>query len=165
MARPIETIRRRVEAQGFCGLSDQQVREFDGWLRFSPALCLLWVAVGVITASPTVLILLVPFALTGAIWDRHPFDLIYDKVLRKVFGGSPIPSYGRPRRFACLMASVMISITALLFYLEFKIGASVLGGVMITMATVNVMTGFCVPSFIYAFIFGQPAQTKVVAEP
>ena len=162
MARSIETVRRRIEAQGFCGLSDQQIREFDGWLRFSPAVCLLWVAVGVVTGSPLILILLVPFALTGGLWDRHPFDLIYDHGLRRVIGGSPLPSYGKPRRFACLMASAMISITALLFFLKFNMAATILGGVMAAMATVNVTTGFCVPSFVYGLLFrtSEPGETN-----
>jgi hypothetical protein len=152
--------REFLEAQGFVGLTDCEIAEFDGWLRFAPAVCLIWTAVGVVLASPAILALLVPFALIGGVWVRHPFDFVHEFGVRRITGGRPLPSYGRQRRFACLMASVMISITALLFYLEFTTVASVLGGVMIGMAAVNVTTGFCVPSFIYGLFFLGPQQKR-----
>ena len=157
MTLAIGTIRKRIEAQGFTGLSDGEISELNYWFRLAPAICLTWTAVGVAIASPAVLFCLVPFALLGAVLPGHPFDLVYNRLIRHVINRREIPVYGRPRRFACLMASVMISITASVFYLGLPVVGYILGFMMFGMATVNVTTGFCVPSFIYGLVFGKPS--------
>jgi hypothetical protein len=59
--------RARIEAQGFVGLDDQTLAQIDNWLRLSPAICMLWAAVGTALSSPTVLWSLVPFAALGGL--------------------------------------------------------------------------------------------------
>ena len=108
-------------------------------------------------ASPTILAALIPFALLGGIFKGHPFDLFYTFGLRHVFKSPKLPSYGIPRRFACLMASAMIATAALGFYFGYPVIGYGMGGFMVIAAFVNVSTGFCVPSFVYGLIFGNPS--------
>lgn len=145
------TTRKRIEAQGFIGIEDKTLVQINYWLRFSPAICLIWTAFGVVLASPIILWLLVPFALAGGIFRGHPFDAIYSYGFRYIFKSPPLPSYGFPRRFSYLMGAVMLSITALFFQFEQNTIGYIFGIFMILMATINVATGFCVPSFIYNF--------------
>ncbi|HUF03381.1 MAG TPA: DUF4395 family protein [Aridibacter sp.] len=154
--------RRNIEAQGFLGLDDFQIAQLDGWLRFSPLVCLTWTAVGLWLASPVVIAALVPFALLGGILKGHPFDVVYNYGLRYLTGGPRIPSYGKPRKFGCLMASVILTLTALAFYAGFPAAGYALGGLMAVLASVNVATGFCVPSFTYAKIFRPVRRTGTV---
>ena len=152
----LQTLRRRIEAQGFMCLTNDEVDALNLWLRFAPTLCLVWVVIGVIAASPPILLALFPFALLGGLLTGHPFDVIYNHGIRHILRLPEIPPYGRPRRFACLMASLMIASAAAAFYLGYeKVGYSI-GGLMIAMATIQVATGFCVPSLIHNLIFGQP---------
>lgn len=52
------------------------------------------------------------------------------------------------------MASVMISAAAVAFYLGYYAAGHAFGSFLIVLAGVNVVTGFCVPSFIYGLVFG-----------
>jgi hypothetical protein len=160
MKTNIGTARRRLEMQGFVGLSDEEIRQFNYWLRLSPALCLIWVATGVYLGSPILLAVLVPFAFLGGMTDGHPFDAIYNHGIRHWIGRAELPDYGPPRQFACLMASVMISSTALLFAFGYSTAGYALGGLMIVVASVQVATGFCMPSKIYGLLFG-PVVYKI----
>lgn len=152
----LQTLRRRIEAQGFTCLTNDEVEALNPWFRFAPAICLVWVAAGVILASPVVLLALLPFAILGGILTGHPFDVVYNHGIRHLLRTPELPPYGKPRRFACLMASVMIATTAAAFYCGFPgIGYSV-GGTMIVLASVQVATGICIPSYLHNLIFGTP---------
>jgi hypothetical protein len=148
--------RKRIEAQGFADISDLQVAQLNYWLRFSPAVCAIWTAIGLYFASPGILAALVPFALLGGFLKRHPFDAFYNHGLRYLTGGPPIPAYGMPRRFACRVASVVLSGAALGFYLGLPAVGYLLGGMLVVAASVNVTTGLCLPSFVYGKLVGGP---------
>lgn len=156
----METIRRRVEAQGFVCLDEKTITGINLPLRFSPLICLVWATAGTLMASPVILWSLFPFALLGAILPGHPFDVLYNHILRHYVGTPALPPYPRPRRFACLIASAFLAIAAT----GFQIGAPALGygfGIaLMAAATVTVTTGFCTPSFIYALLFGRPLCTN-----
>lgn len=151
----IETTRKRIEMQGFYGLSDADIREINYPLRLAPAICLAWTALGVVLASPLILASLVPFALAGALFEGHPFDVIYNHGLRHLTGTRELPAYGKPRRSACLMASVMISTTAAMFYNGFAVAGYMIGCIPLTAMSVVILTGFCVPSYLFQLLFGR----------
>jgi hypothetical protein len=152
----LQTLRRRIEAQGFMCLTNDEVEALNPWFRFAPTLCLIWVAAGVVASSPAILLALFPWALLGGILTGHPFDVVYNHGIRHLLRTPELPPYGWPRRFACLMASGMIGATAAAFYLDHPIAGYAIGGLMIVMASVQVATGFCVPSLIHNLIFGRP---------
>jgi hypothetical protein len=145
--------RRKIEAQGFLDLSDLQIAQLNYWLRLSPAICVTWTATGVYLGSPAVLAALVPFALLGGILKGHPFDVVYNSGIRFVTGGPAIPAYGKPRKFGCLMASVILSAAAFGFYLGMPAVGYVIGGMMALVGSVNVSTGYCLPSIMYGKLF------------
>ena len=107
---------------------------------------MVWAAVGAALGSALILWALVPFALLGAILPGHPFDLVYTYGLRYLVHGARLPRYPIPRRVACLMAAIMLSLSAL----GFQGGNLVLGHIMgwsfVAADSVHVTTGFCVPS-------------------
>ena len=67
MSSTLGTVRENIEAQGFCGLDDKTCTQINYPLRLSPAICMLWAAVGTALASPTILWALAPLAALGAI--------------------------------------------------------------------------------------------------
>lgn len=150
-----ELIRERIQAQGFCGLGDDNYNKLNLPLRLSPAICMLWAAVGTAMGSANVLWALVPFAALGAILPGHPFDLVYNYGLRHLNNAPPIPRYPIRRRFACLMATVMLIAAAWGFQAGIDIVGYVVGWSLVAAAFVNVSTGFCVPSFIYRLVAGK----------
>lgn len=51
MSTALGTIRENIQAQGFCGLDDKTYAQINYPLRLSPAICMLWAAVGTALAS------------------------------------------------------------------------------------------------------------------
>jgi len=154
-------IRERLEMQGFCNLDDARLAEAEPWLRFTPALCATIVAVGTVLSSEWLLFALVPFAALGAVLPLHPFDLLYNLGIRRITGTRPLPSNGAPRRFACGIAAVWITVTAASFAWGQAALGYALGGAMVAVASLVATTHFCIPSFIYRSVFGWdlPAST------
>jgi uncharacterized protein DUF4395 len=152
-------VRQNIEAQGFCGLDDKVCAQLNYPLRLSPAICMIWAAVGTALASPAILWALLPFAALGAILHGHPFDVLYNYGLRHLLGTPALPRYGVRRRFACALASIMIAAAAWSFQAGAPLPGQILGWTLVAAAFVNVSTGFCVPSFIVRIFFG-----KVVCE-
>jgi hypothetical protein len=153
-----EVMRSRVEAQGFLGLDDQTVGQLNYSLRLSPAICMIWAAIGTALQSPAVLWALAPFALLGALLPGHPFDLLYRFGVQPWTSGPSIPCYPLPRRFACLLATVIIVAAAWSFQSGRTFSGQIFGWALVCAAFVNVSTGFCIPSFLYGLIFGKPAD-------
>jgi hypothetical protein len=149
------SVRRRIEAQGFVGLDDGTLAAIQYWLRLSPAICMIWTAVGLFLGSPMVLWALVPFAALGAILPTHPFDVCYNSAVCYLRRTPPIPRYGLPRRFACLMATIFLIVAAWALQSGLPTLAYIAGGLLVAGAFVNISTGFCVPSFIYSLLFGK----------
>ena len=148
--------RNRLEAQGFVGLDDATLSDVGPWLRLSPAICMIWAAVGTVLASPAILWSLMPFAALGAVFPWHPFDVIYNYGLRHWLGTPRLPRYRAPRRFACAVATIWLGAAGLAFYLGSPVLGYILGGSLTLAALVPVTTDFCIPSFFWGLIFGKP---------
>jgi hypothetical protein len=143
--------RKLIEMQGFGG-SDAEMAEYGPWLRLAPAICMVWVGVATALASALGLALLLPFAVLGAVLPGHPFEVVYTHGVRRITGGARIPTYGAPRRFACVVASVWILAATICFAVGWTTAGYVLGGAMVCAAAIPTFTGFCLPSFIYTRI-------------
>lgn len=148
-----ETTRQRLVAQGF-DLSDDEISAFNYWLRIAPATCMLWVTTSILLSSALMLAALVPVALLCFAFARHPFDAIYNYGLRYFVGGHKLPTYGAPRRFMCLMASVMVASIAVSFAFGYFTIGYVLGLSVVAMLLLNVITGNCGPCALYNKIVG-----------
>lgn len=144
--------RARLEMQGFAGLDDDRIIEIRPWLRVAPALCATWAAIAALLGSPAGFWTLVPIALMGALRTSHPFDIPYNQGFRRLFGTRPLPPYGRPRRFACAIATLWLMMVALTFEAERVDLGSALASAFVVTALIPVMTDFCVPSFVYTSV-------------
>jgi hypothetical protein len=156
MSQIMTTVRERLQAQGFCGLSDATYAQINYPLRLSPAICMVWAAVGTALASPT-LWALMPFAVLGAILPGHPFDVLYNYGLRHLVGGPVLPRYGVRRRRACVMAAATVGAAGWAFQTGIAPLGYLLGALLAAIAFVNVSTGFCVPSFLMRVLSGKAA--------
>lgn len=151
------TTRNRIEAQGYLGLSDATLIEIGPWLRFSPAICVVWVSVATYYESALALSLLVPLSVLGAILPWHPFDAIYNHGIRHFLRTAHLPPSGAPRKFACMVAVVWLAATSWAFYSGAIMPGYVLGVSFAFAAAVPTFTDFCIPSFFYGLVMGKPA--------
>src|SRR5215469_5860226 len=155
VSQNLTTVRERIQAQGFCGLSDATYRQINYPLRLSPAICMALAAVGTALASPTMLWALAPFAALGAILPGHPFDVLYNYGLRHLVGKPRLPRYGKRRRMACVMGAIMVTVAGWAFQTGMPRLGYLLGAFLVAIALVNVSTGFCIPSFVSRVLFGK----------
>ena len=159
MSTALGTIRENIQAQGFCGLDDKTYAQINYPLRLSPAICMLWTAVGTALALPMILWALAPFAALGAILPGHPFDVLYNYGLRHLAGTPALPRYGARRRLACAFATTLIVIAAWGFQAGMLMAGQIAGWALVAGTFVNVSTGLCGPALIVRIFFG-----KVVCE-
>ena len=152
--------RARLEMQGFAGLDDGRLAEVRPWLRLAPALCATWAAIGTVRAAPALLWALAPIAALGALRRGHPFDALYNHGLRHLLGTRPLPPYGAPRRFACGVATVWLAATAGAFSAGATTLGRALGAAFVSAALVPATIDFCIPSFFFGPLFGQPAACE-----
>lgn len=153
----LSTARCRLEAQGFLGLDDIALRELAPWLRWSPALCTLFMIIGVAAKSPLVLWALAATAFFGALLPFHPFDLLYNYGARYLTGTRPLPHQGPQRRFACGVATVWLIGTGWAFHIGAATVGFSLGIPLILVAGLVSFTHYCIPSLIYNTLFNRSA--------
>ena len=149
-------VRKRLEAQGFCNLDDTTLDELAPWLRWSPAFCTAFMAIGVALKSPIILWALAATALFGALLPFHPFDLLYNYGARYLTGTRPLPHQGPQRRFACAIATAWLLATGWAFYTGSILVGYALGVPLALVAALVSTTHFCIPSLIYNTLFPDP---------
>ena len=158
------TVRCRLAAQGFRNLDDETLAEIGPWMRWAPAICALVMAAGTLLASPPLLWGLAGIALLGALFHRHPFDLVYNHGVRYLTGTRPLPPHGPQRRFACGVATVWLAGTGLAFHEGAMTLGYVLGGAITAVAALVGVTHFCIPSLVYNTLFRQ-AEPSALSGP
>ena len=145
--------------QGYGSLGEDERRSLWLGLRFSPVLCLTGIALGTALASPA---LLLAMALTagigGFLTAKHPFDYVYDAVLRPLLGGPSVPPSPAPRRFACQMATPWIAAIAVAFWAGAPTVAWVLAVPLLVVGTTVATTNWCLPSLIYGLLHRRQAS-------
>ena len=146
--------RRCLLRQGFVGLDEQALRRLDWPLRFTPALCLTLTAIGTVAGSAWLLGALALMAGVPTLGVAHPFDLVWERVVRPVVGGPQLPRTPAPRQFAFVMATPVLSAAAV----SFAVGATAVGvafgTVQMAGCALYVTTGWCAGSFVHEKLFG-----------
>lgn len=142
-----------IKAQGYCGLSNEKVSDLAFGNRFAYILCTSILAVGVATAHIPTLMAMTVVAFFGIILPYHPFDYIYNHVLRNMLNKSELPKRSKQLKFACTIATLWLVATIYLFYAGFVVAGYVVGGLLTLVAFIVSATDFCIPSTIYNFIF------------
>ena len=153
--------RRRLDIQGFDAVAEQDLAPVAPWLRLAFGLCALLGGVGTALASPTILLVLAPFAALAAASPVHPFDLIYNYGIRRLTGTGPLPRRGAPSRFGCGMGAILLVVTAWAFSAGHAALGYALGGAVTFAALLVGTTDICIPSMIYRSLFGWPPARDV----
>lgn len=152
--------RARVEMQGYHGLDDATLRRVEPWLRVAPALCMTWAALATGSGSAVLFAGLVPFAALGVVLPRHPFD-----ALAHALGAPQVPRSCPPRRFACAVAAGWLASASAAFAAGQEVAGTVLGAGLVLAASVPVVSGFCVPSWVWTRVLRLPAACPRAARP
>jgi hypothetical protein len=147
---------RRLDIQGFDAVDRAALAEVAPWLRLAFGLCTVLAAIGTAMASPVILLALAPVAALAAAFPVHPFDLLYNHVIRHFTGTGPLPKRGAPGRFACGLGAVWVVVTAWAFSAGHAVIGYALGSALVVVGALVSTVDICIPSLIYRSIFGWP---------
>ncbi len=142
-----------LKAQGYYNLSDAEISELVFGNRFAYIVCGSIVAIAVATAHIPTLIAMTIVAFLGIILPYHPFDYIYNHMLRSLLNKPKLPPRSKQLKFTCVIATLWLTATIYLFYADLAIAGYVLGGLLVAVAFIVSATDFCITSTIYNFIF------------
>jgi amino acid permease len=145
--------------QGYDTLSEEGRKSLWLGIRFAPALCFTGIALGVVLASPALLLAMAVTALLGGfILPKHPFDYLYEFAVRPRFGGPAVPPSPAPRRFACQLATPWVTAIAVGYLADMTTVAWALAVPLLVVAASVATTNWCLPSLIYGLLHGQTAE-------
>ena len=153
-----ELSRRRIKwirEQGYYGYSDQQICDLASGNRFAYRLCVAFLVPAVILANIPLLIFLNIVAFAAIFLPNHPFDYIYNMLVRRWMDGSKLPPRSPQLRFTCLMASCVIASTIYFMISGMMTAGYIMGFQLIGIASLVSLYDFCLPSKIYNFFNGK----------
>lgn len=153
-----QAVQNRLETAGYTNTDNPQFAKAAPWIRTAYIGCASLVALGTVLTSPAILSAVILIAAMGAVSPYHPFDVVYNKVIRRVTGTPAIPRQGAPRRFSCGIAVPWLTAAALAFQFDVAIVGYVLGAAFVGIAGLVGTTYICIPSIIYGFVFGRSKQ-------
>ena len=142
-----------LKAQGYRSYSDAELSALAFGNRFAYIVCGAIVAIAVAAANIPTLIAMTIVAFFGIILPYHPFDYIYNHVLRGMLNKPELLRRSKQLKFACVIATLWLGGTTYLFYAGLVMAGYVLGGLLVAVAFIVSVTDFCIPSMIYNFIF------------
>ncbi len=141
---------RSLIQQGYEDYSPAELRQMEWGLRFTPLVCSLFTLTGLLTQQPMILFGVAALGVWAFVAPAaHPMDLLFNHVVRPVFGMVKLPPNPLQRRLACLSAGVLNATAGVMFLLNFPLGAYVIGGALLSLQAIVISTHFCALSWIY----------------
>jgi hypothetical protein len=150
--------RKRLETQGYIGFTDAELNDSKFGIRFAYYLCGSLVVLGLVFTSITILSVAMVIAFIGTLPPYHPFDYIYNYAVRYVLNKPKMPPRANQGRFACGIATVWLAGTIYLFYIGLNIWGYIVGGILVSIATLVSTTDICIPSMIYNLLFKRKSE-------
>jgi hypothetical protein len=143
-------MRSNLTTQGYC-LSEAERRELSLALRFSTGLCLTLVVVALALESPVMVFALSGIGLVAGFSARHPFDHLWNRVVRHVVGGPALPPNPPRRRHAFKLATVWLASVGVLLSAGATTAGLLLGGLLVAACGAVTVANLCIPSELFAW--------------
>jgi hypothetical protein len=155
-------MRSNLTTQGYC-LSDAERRELSLALRFSTGLCLTLVVVALALESPVMVFALSGIGLIAGFSARHPFDHLWNRVVRHAIGGPALPPNPARRRHAFKVATVWLALVGGLLSAGVTTAALLLGGLLVAACAAVTAANLCIPSEALAWWERRTARQEATA--
>lgn len=144
----------RIKVQGYdTGFTDEEISQHSIGNRFSYQMCTLLFTTGLILTSIPILAVAAIIALLTVILPYHPFDYLYNLIVRHWLSRPKLPHRTNQAKFACGIAAIWLGVIIYLFYNSLFTWGYVLGGILFVIAILVSTIDFCIPSLIYNKIF------------
>ena len=144
----------RIKVQGYdTGFSDEEISIHSVGNRFAYQMCTLLFTTGLVLTSIPVLTIAAIIAFFTVILPYHPFDYLYNHIVRHWLNRPKLPRRTKQAKFACGIASVWLALIIYLFHNSLFVWGYVLGGILFVIALLVSTVDFCIPSIIYNKLF------------
>lgn len=143
-------MRSNLTTQAYC-LSDAERRELSVALRFSTGLCLTLVVLALALQSPAMIFALSGIGLVAGFSARHPFDHLWNRVVRHLLGAPALPPNPARRRHAFKIATVWLASVGVLFSAGATTASLVLGSLLVAACAAVTVANLCIPSEMFAW--------------
>lgn len=152
---------RNLDKQGFDDLDDA-AKSRQAWpLRFTPAVSVSLIVIGLALQSPWWLGGMALVAMSGALLPEGMLiDTLYNVGMRHLFHAPPLPPTPKPRQFSYLISTTFLTASAVLFYAGLPVLGFVVGGLVALAGTILATTHWCLGSFYYRLIFRRAAAAE-----
>ncbi len=145
--------KRQLNDQGYCELTDPELRQHRFGFRLAYAFCGGLLILGVVFKSQPILLFALGTAILGMIPPYHPVDYLYNYGIRFLIGRPKLPHRPVQGRFACAMGTAMLILINYFFYRGNFTMVYIVGAAMLTSASLVSFVDFCIPSKIYNALF------------
>ena len=159
---PGKWMRSNLTAQGY-HLTYAERRELSVALRFSTGLCLALVVVALALRSPAMVFALSPIGMIAGFTARHPFDHLWNSVVRRAVGGPVLPPNPARRRHAFKLATVWLLAVGALLSAGATTPALLLGGLLVAACATVTAANLCIPSEALAWRERRTARREAAA--
>lgn len=141
---------RSLFQQGYQTYTPRELKQLEWGLRFTPAVCSSITAAALFFQQPYVLFVVAFLGMYAFFFPAgHPMDLIYNHIVRPMFGAVKLPENPFQRRVACFAAGIMNTAAAVLFLMEMPVAAVAVGVTLLFLQVIVITTHFCTLSWMY----------------
>ena len=151
MRRASEWMSGNLAMQGYCLAGGERQALWLG-LRFATGLCLALTAGALIAGSAPAFLALAVVAAVGGFSERHPFDYLWNRGVRRLFGAPSLPPSPRRRRHAFKAATAMMLVEAALLAAGAAVAAAIFGALILGACATVTVTNLCLPSLALSLL-------------
>src|SRR5437588_9301451 len=155
-------MRSNLTTQGYC-LSDAERRDLWLGLRFSTGLCLTPVLVALALESPVMVFALSGIGVIAGFSAHHPFDHLWNRGVRHLVGGPPLPPNPTRRRHAFKVDTAWLLAVGGLLAAGATLVALALGGLLVPACATVTATNLCLPSEALAWWERRTTREEAIA--
>lgn len=142
----------RIREQGYCNMTDEQIDGLAFGNRFAYILCSTILLVGVITTHIPTLSAMLAVAFFGVILPYHPFDYLYNHVVRHILKKPKLPKRSKQLKFACALATLFIAGIIYTFSYGMILAGNIIGYSLLAVAFAVSYLDLCIPSIVYNYM-------------
>ena len=153
-----QTAIARLELRGIAYRDDAAYRRMLPWTKMAFVLGGTQAAIASVTGDAATLWQMVPVAAAAVILPHHPFEYVYNWGIRHAITAAPLPANKAPVRFAFFMAALILAAAAWAFDNGMTWLGMALGLQVALVAATFVVSSFCIPAAIWAFVTGNRQQ-------
>jgi len=137
-------------------MSDAELIGVGPWMRFTPACNLALTLAATAAGSVPWLVGLALLMAVGAFAPAHPFDVLYNTLIRPVTGTNRLPTSGARRKITFVVGALWLGATAVLFASSHRRAGYVFGVLMAALILPLATIQLCVLSETMARLLGPP---------